>query len=288
MEQGKKVLTIAGSDSGGGAGVQADIKTITLLGAYATSVITALTAQNTLGVQEIYPVPGDFVTMQLDSVLSDIPPDTIKTGMLCNANVVQAVARRLAHFAQEHECTLVVDPVMYAKNGSPLLDEKGRGVLIAEILPLATLITPNLAEAAELAGIEVKSIGTMHEAAEKIYELGAKNVLVKGGHLSLDAVDVLYDGRQFSEYFAPRVQTKNTHGTGCAFSAAIAAFIAMGDDLPTSIAAAKEFISAAIETAFPIGAGIGPVNPYGALLAGQEDEIEEAVCSENAHEGEEA
>lgn len=266
METGRKVLTIAGSDSGGGAGIQADIKTITLLGAYATSVVTALTAQNTLGVQDIHPVPPEFVIMQLDSVLSDIPPDTIKTGMLCDAAITHAVAERLSHFARDHECILVVDPVMYAKNGSSLLEEKARGVLIAEILPLATLVTPNLAEASELAGIEVKSIGTMHEAAEKIFELGPTNVLIKGGHLSQDAVDVLYDGQQFSEYFAPRIQTRNTHGTGCAFSAAIASFLALGDDLPTTIAAAKEFISAAIESAFPVGAGIGPVNPYGALL----------------------
>jgi len=272
MEQGKKVLTIAGSDSGGGAGIQADIKTITLLGAYATSVVTALTAQNTLGVQDIHAVPPEFVTMQLDSVLSDIPPDTIKTGMLCNDAIVHAVAERLRHYAEEHECTLVVDPVMYSKSGSPLLEEKARGVLVAEILPLATLVTPNLAEAAELAGVEVKSIGTMHEAAEKIFELGPGNVLIKGGHLSHDAVDVLYDGHQFSEYFAPRIQSKNTHGTGCAFSAAIASFMALGDDLPTAIAAAKEFISAAIESAFPVGGGIGPVNPYGALLYEQEEQ----------------
>lgn len=271
MKQGSKVLTIAGSDSGGGAGIQADVKTITLLGAYATTAVTALTAQNTLGVQDIFPASADFVTMQLDSVLTDIKPDAIKTGMLCNDRIVHAVAQRLRHYSEESSVPIIVDPVMYAKNGSPLLEEKARGALIGEILPLATLVTPNLAEAGELAGIEVKSIGTMHEAAEKIYELGPKNVLIKGGHLSHDAVDVLFDGHQFSEYFAPRVQTKNTHGTGCAFSAAIATFMALGDDLPTAIAAAKEFISAAIETAFPVGGGIGPVNPYGALLYSEEE-----------------
>lgn len=269
METGRKVLTIAGSDSGGGAGIQADIKTITLLGAYALSVVTALTAQNTVGVQDIFAVPPDFVTLQMDSVLSDIRPETIKTGMLCDDLITHVVADRLRHYADEVNFQLIVDPVMYAKNGSSLLEEKARGVLMAEVLPLAALVTPNLKEAAELSGIEVNSIGTMHEAAEKIYELGPKNVLIKGGHLSHDAVDVLFDGHQFSEYFAPRVQTKNTHGTGCAFSAAIAAFIAMGDDLPTAIAAAKEFISAAIESAFAVGGGIGPVNPYGALLCGE-------------------
>ncbi len=271
MKEAKKVLTIAGSDSGGGAGVQADIKTITLLGAYASSVITAVTAQNTTGVQDIYPVPADFVALQMESVLSDIRPETIKTGMLLNDAIAHVVAEGLRRYGEETGITLVVDPVMYSKDGSVLLEEKARGVLINEILPLATVVTPNLAEAAVLAGIEVNSIGTMHEAAEKIHELGPANVLIKGGHLSLDAVDVLYDGQQFSEYFAPRVQTANTHGTGCAFSAAIAAFMALGDDLPTAVASAKEFISAAIETAFPVGSGIGPVNPYGALLYSEEE-----------------
>ncbi len=275
MRENRKVLTIAGSDSGGGAGIQADIKTITLLGAYASSVVTALTAQNTLGVQDIHAVPPVFVAEQIDSVLSDIKPDVIKTGMLCNADITRVVAEKLRKYCRDGAIPLVVDPVMYSKNGSALLEEKARGVLIKEILPLATVVTPNIPETAELSGIEVDSIGTMHEAAERIFELGPKNVLVKGGHLSHDAIDVLYDGHQFSEFFAPRIQTQHTHGTGCTFSAAIATFMAMGDDLPTAIAAAKEFISAAIETAFAVGAGTGPVNPYGALLSAEEDAGEE-------------
>jgi hydroxymethylpyrimidine kinase/phosphomethylpyrimidine kinase len=270
MEENKKVLTIAGSDSSGGAGIQADIKTITLLGAYAASVITALTAQNTLGVQDIFPVPADFVARQLDSVLPDLKPRVIKIGMLCNADITHAVAERLRHYIHGKSITIIVDPVMYSKTGHPLLEEKARGVMVKEIFPMATLVTPNLAETAELSGLDVDSVGTMHEAAEKIYELGPKNVLIKGGHLSEEAVDVLYDGQQFSEFFAPRIQTQHTHGTGCTFASAIAAFMAMGDDLPTAVTAAKEFISAAIETAFPIGAGIGPVNPYGALLTAEE------------------
>lgn len=270
MLKGGKVLTIAGSDSGGGAGIQADVKTITLLGAYACSVVTAVTAQNTQGVQDVFNVPADFVALQLESVLSDIAPLFIKTGMLSNAEITRAVADRLRHYGGEHDFVLIVDPVMYSKTGHPLLEEKARGALVQEILPMATLVTPNLAETAELAGMEVNSVGTMHEAAEKIYEFGPKNVLIKGGHLSHEAVDVLYDGKQFSEFFAPRIQTEHTHGTGCTFSAAIAAFMAMGDDLPTAVAAAKEFISAAIETAFPVGNGIGPVNPYGALLSAEE------------------
>jgi len=271
MKENRKVLTIAGSDSGGGAGIQADIKTITLLGAYASSVVTALTAQNTLGVQDVYAVPARFVALQLDSVLSDIKPDTMKTGMLCDAEIAHAVAERLRSHAAKNPLVLVVDPVMYSKTGALLLEEKAHGVLMKEIIPLATLVTPNLAETSELAGMEVNSIGTMHEAAERIYELGPKNVLIKGGHLSHEAVDVLYDGQQFSEFFAPRVQTQHTHGTGCTFSAAIATFLAFGDDLPTAVAAAKELISAAIETAFPVGGGIGPVNPYGALLSAEEE-----------------
>jgi hydroxymethylpyrimidine kinase/phosphomethylpyrimidine kinase len=270
MDSPAKVLTIAGSDSGGGAGIQADIKTITLLGAYATTAITALTAQNTMGVQEVFPIPPDFVAMQLDSVLSDIRPLHIKTGMLANADIVRAVAERLRAYAKENEFVLVVDPVMYSRSGHALLEEKARGVLVKELMPLATVVTPNLAEAEDLSGVEANSVGTMHEAAERIYELGARNVLVKGGHLVNEAVDVLYDGKQFSEFFAPRIQTHHTHGTGCTFSAAIAAFMALGDDLPTAVAAAKEFISAAIETAVPIGAGYGPVNPYGALLSAEE------------------
>ncbi len=267
----RKVLTIAGSDSGGGAGIQADIKTITLLGAYASSVITAVTAQNTVGVQAIHAVPADIVAMQLDSVLSDIHPNAIKTGMLCNAEIAHVVAERLRRYKEGNDLILIVDPVMYSKGGALLLEEKAHGVIVKEIFPLATVVTPNLAETSELAGMAVDSIGTMHEAAERIFELGPQNVLVKGGHLSQEAVDVLYDGHQFSEFFAPRIQTPHTHGTGCTFSAAIAAFMAFGDDLPTAVAAAKEFISAAIETAFPIGSGIGPVNPYGALLSAEEE-----------------
>jgi len=274
MKENRKVLTIAGSDSGGGAGIQADIKTITLLGAYASSVITAVTAQNTIGVQDVHPIPPEFVAAQLDSVLSDIKPDVIKTGMLCNGDIARVAADKVRRYLENHSAPLVVDPVMYSRNGSVLLDEKGRGVLVKEIMPMATVVTPNLAETAELSGVEVNSIGTMHEAAERIYELGPKNVLIKGGHLSHDAIDVLYDGHQFSEFFAPRVQTQHTHGTGCTFSAAIATFMAMGDDLPTAVAAAKEFISAAIETAFPVGAGAGPVNPYGALLSAEEESAE--------------
>ena len=168
----RKVLTIAGSDSGGGAGIQADIKTITLLGAYATSVITAVTAQNTLGVQAIHPVPADMVAMQLDSILTDIRPDAIKTGMLCNADIAHVIAERLKRYSEENSIVLIVDPVMYAKGGALLLEEKAHGVIVKELFPLATVVTPNLAETSELAGMEVNSIGTMHEAAERIFELG--------------------------------------------------------------------------------------------------------------------
>ncbi len=270
MEAAGKVLSIAGSDSGGGAGIQADIKTITLLGGYATTVITALTAQNTQGVQDVFAVPADFVAMQMESVLTDIKPRFIKTGMLLNSEIVHVVAERLRQYARETEIVLVVDPVMYSKSGHALLEEKARGTLIKELLPLATLVTPNIPETAALSGVEVNSVGTMHEGAEKVFELGPRNVLVKGGHLMHEAIDVLYDGEQYSEFYAPRIQTEHTHGTGCTFSAAITTFMAMGDDLPTAVTAAKEFISAAIESALAVGEGIGPVNPYGALLTTEE------------------
>jgi hydroxymethylpyrimidine/phosphomethylpyrimidine kinase len=203
--------------------------------------------------------------------LNDLHPDTVKVGMLCNAEITHAVAESLRRYASSRPLVLIVDPVMYSKSGGVLLEEKAHGTLIKEILPLATLVTPNLAEAFELSDIEADSLGTMHEAAERIFALGPKNVLIKGGHLQQDAVDVLYDGSQFSEFFAPRIQTPHTHGTGCLYSAAIATFMAFGDDLPTAVAAAKEFVSDAIEAAFAVGAGIGPVNPYGALLTAEGD-----------------
>jgi hydroxymethylpyrimidine/phosphomethylpyrimidine kinase len=192
----KRILTIAGSDSGGGAGIQADLKAITLLGGYGMSVLTALTAQNTLGVQAIHEVPASFVEIQIDSVLSDIGVDAIKTGMLANADIVTVVAKKIRQYKVEK---VVVDPVMVAKSGDPLLRKDAREALIKQLIPLSTVVTPNLMEASVLSGLEVRSVEEMKKAARRIYELGSKHVIVKGGHLKGKAIDLLYDGGKYEE-----------------------------------------------------------------------------------------
>lgn len=252
-----KVLTIAGSDSGGGAGIQADLKTMTAFGVYGLSVITAVTAQNTLGVQGIHDLPADFVALQLDSVLGDIGAHAAKTGMLSNRDIISAVAAKLREYQVPN---LVVDPVMMAKSGDPLLREDARDALVTEILPLATVVTPNIPEAEALSGMRIESLEDMKAAARKILELGPKAVLVKGGHRHEDAVDILYDGEVFREYPAVRLDQKHTHGTGCTYSAAIASCLARGLPLPRAVAVAKKYITRAIREGLAIGKGYGPVN----------------------------
>ncbi len=259
-----KVLTIAGSDSGGGAGIQADLKTITVLGAYGASVVTALTAQNTLGVQGIHNAPVDFVAQQLDSVLSDIGCDAAKTGMLSTPELIDVVASKVAQWQVSN---LVVDPVMVAKGGARLLQPEAESALIEKMLPLATLVTPNLHEAEALAGMKVADIPAMKEAAERIVGLGPAAALIKGGHLEGDAVDVLFDGESFDEFRSERIDTPNTHGTGCTYSAAIATFLAQGHTLGAAVAKAKAFVTAGIRHAGGIGAGHGPLNHYAAGCA---------------------
>jgi len=215
----KKILTIAGSDSGGGAGIQADLKTITVLGAYGLSVITALTAQNTVKVQAIHEVPPDFIGAQLDSVLSDIGADAAKTGMLANTEVVREVADKLKQYQIPK---LVVDPVMVSKSGDSLLNTDAQGALVKDLLPLATIITPNLPEAGVMLGREVKTLEDMAEAARALKVMGPQAVLIKGGHFSGPATDLLFDGEEMREYSMPRIESSNTHGTGCTFSAALA------------------------------------------------------------------
>ncbi|HFE53611.1 MAG TPA: bifunctional hydroxymethylpyrimidine kinase/phosphomethylpyrimidine kinase [Bacteroidetes bacterium] len=253
----RKVLTIAGSDSGGGAGIQADLKTMTAFGVYGLSVITSVTAQNTLGVQGIHDLPADFVALQLDSVLGDIGAHAAKTGMLSNKEIIEAVARKVAQYKVPH---LVVDPVMMAKSGDPLLREDARDALIAEILPLAELVTPNIPEAETLTGMKIVTLDDMKEAAARIAELGPKSVLVKGGHRQEDAVDVLWDGEIFREYPAERLDQKHTHGTGCTYSAAIASCLARGLSLQRAVAVAKKYITRAIREGLAVGQGYGPVN----------------------------
>ncbi len=259
----KRILTIAGSDSGGGAGIQADLKAITLLGGYGMSVLTALTAQNTLGVQAIHEVPARFVERQIDSVLSDIGADAIKTGMLTNKEIVEVVAKKIEQYGIE---TVVVDPVMISKSGAPLLRKDAQKALIKRLIPLAWVVTPNLFEASVLTGMKVNSLEGMRKAAVQIWELGAKNVVVKGGHLKGKAIDILFDGTNYAEIESPRIETKNTHGTGCTFASAIATLLARGEAVPEAVRKAKIFITMAIQSSFNLGKGIGPTNPSAYVL----------------------
>jgi hydroxymethylpyrimidine/phosphomethylpyrimidine kinase len=258
-----RVLTIAGSDSGGGAGIQADLKTITVLGGFGMSVITALTAQNTLGVQGVYEVPEDFVEKQFDSVATDIGIDAAKTGMLANSRIIKVVSKKLRQYEINK---LVVDPVMVAKGGAPLIVNEAKKSLIEELLPLALIITPNIPEAEELAKIKVSSIDDMKKSAEIICGLGAKNVVVKGGHLAGNPVDILYDGKNFHEFTSERIDTKNTHGTGCTFSAAIATKLAEGKSVFEAVKTAKEYTTTAIRFSLNIGSGHGPTNHLAHVL----------------------
>ncbi|TWJ33069.1 bifunctional hydroxymethylpyrimidine kinase/phosphomethylpyrimidine kinase [Geobacter argillaceus] len=254
------VLTVAGSDSGGGAGIQADLKTITLLGSYGASVITALTAQNTRGVTAIHGAPAAFVAGQLTTVLSDIPVDVVKTGMLFSSEIIATVARQLAAF---HKRLVVVDPVMIAKGGASLIDTDAVTTLKRELLPLTYLLTPNIPEAEALTGLAIGDETGMEAAGRAIGGMGVANVLIKGGHLAgAEATDLLFDGQEFKRFTSPRLASTNTHGTGCTLASAIATFLARGEPLPMAIARAKEFITAAIRLARPLGSGHGPVNHF--------------------------
>ncbi len=251
-------MTIAGSDPSGGAGLQADLKTFHQHGVYGTSVVTLLTVQNTQKVESVKVLAPEFVVSQLDAVLDDIPPTAAKTGALGNAAVIEAIAERAERFS----FPLVIDPVMVSKHGAPLIDDEAVQVLRRKLLPHAFLITPNVPEAARLAEMEVTDLLTMEKAAAVISRLGAKNVLVKGGHLKGDPVDVLWTAGENHSLPAERVDTTNTHGTGCVFSAAITARLAKGEDLVTAVKAAKQFITAAIQNSPGLGQGYGPVNMH--------------------------
>ena len=250
-------MTVAGSDSGGGAGIQADLKTFAALGVHGTSVITALTAQNTLGVTGIFDLPPQFVQAQFDAVAQDIGVDAMKTGMLFNAAIIEAVCGRI----QAHGISnVVVDPVMVATSGDLLLREDAVDAVKNRLLPLALVVTPNRREAEVLAGMEIGSEEDVWESARRIARLGARYVLIKGGHSTGDAVDWLFDGREMSAYRSERIDTTNTHGTGCTLSAAIAAYLAIGADVAGAVGQAKEYITQAIRHAYPLGSGHGPVN----------------------------
>lgn len=255
-----RALTIAGSDSGGGAGIQADLKTFSAFRVFGMSVITAVTAQNSIGVQGVLSLPPEFVVRQLDSVLSDFGADAVKIGMLATAPIVEAVAGRLAAGGERRP--VVLDPVMIAKSGDPLLEPDAQQALVRAMLPLADVVTPNLHEAAALAGIPVATEAEMEEAAHRILALGPRAVLVKGGHLKDSATDLLWDGHRLVRFPAPRLDTPHTHGTGCTYSSAIAAGLARGRDLVESVREAKAYVTAAIREGFQAGRGVGTLRHF--------------------------
>jgi hydroxymethylpyrimidine/phosphomethylpyrimidine kinase len=251
-----RAMTIAGSDSGGGAGIQADLKTFQALGVYGASAITAVTAQNTLGVRAVHEIPTDVIADQIDAVVEDIGVDAAKTGMLSSAEIIATVAERIRHWRIER---LVVDPVMVATSGDRLLREDAVEALVRELLPLALVLTPNLAEAEVLVGRRVETEEEIRQAARDIVAMGATSVVMTGGDRPGDATDLLFDGHAYHTFTSERFDTPNTHGTGCTFSAAIAAGLARGLGLLDAVGLAKRYVTEAIRHSRPLGGGHGPV-----------------------------
>jgi hydroxymethylpyrimidine/phosphomethylpyrimidine kinase len=258
-------LTIAGSDSGGGAGIQADLKTFAALGVHGTSAITAITAQNTIGVTGILELPTALIRQQIDAVVEDIGVQAAKTGMLSSPEIIEAVAVAIEQHGIEQ---LVVDPVMVAKGGAKLLRDEAVAALRGRLVPLAAVLTPNLPEASVLLGREIATLDERREAARELVAMGARAAVVKGGHANGDVTDVFFDGTRLVELEGIRIATPNTHGSGCAFSAAITAFLARGADPLDAVREAKSFITGAIAGALEIGHGHGPVNPMFGLRIG--------------------
>jgi hydroxymethylpyrimidine/phosphomethylpyrimidine kinase len=253
-------LSIAGSDSGGGAGIQADLKTFHAFGTFGTTAVTAITAQNTRGVSGVHPVPVEMVLAQLRALGDDLPPAACKSGMLATAELVRAVRAAIEEFRFPN---YVLDPVMVATSGDRLLDRDAEETVATELLPRATLVTPNLDEAAILAGFPVENLAEMRRAAEALVDRGAAAVLIKGGHLAGDEViDLLYDGERWWDWQRPKLRTRSTHGTGCTLSAAIAAGLAHGRELPHAVDAALDFVYRAMQDAPQIGGGHGPLNHF--------------------------
>ena len=254
------VLSIAGSDPGGGAGIQADLKTASALGAYGMAVITALTAQNTRTVAGVHEVPADFVALQIDTLFADITPDAVKAGMLASAEIIEVVAAKAAEHSFRN---LVVDTVMVAKSGDRLLRQDAVQAMRQKLVPLAYVLTPNLPEAEDLLGRELRSDDDIREAARELGAMGARNVVIKGGHREGDTVtDVLFDGEAFHDFSGPRIETTSTHGTGCTFASAIATFLARGELVPDAVGHAKEYLTEALRRAYPVGGGHGPVHHF--------------------------
>ncbi len=270
----KKVLTIAGSDCIGGAGIQADLKTFAAHGVYGMSVIVSVVAENTFRVAGAQDISPDIIQKQMDAVFEDIPPDAVKIGMLSSSACMKAVAGRIREYRPNN---VVIDPVMIAKNGWPLMAPEAAESFICEMAPLADLLTPNIPEAEKISGIKIRSAEDMEEAAVRISCLGARNVLVKGGHAEGDALDVLYCDGQFFRLSTARIHTKNTHGTGCTYSSAIAANLALGQSIEAAVRSAKEYITMAIRHALDIGKGCGPTNHFydlyrNGLMKGEKNE----------------
>lgn len=262
-----KILCVGGSDSGGGAGIQADLKAVCACGCYGMSVITAVTIQNTKGVKAIHPIPQKYILAQMDAVLADIGADAVKTGMLLTAGAVESVIHKIREYCLKK---VVVDPVMIAKGGTSLMKEKAYEALIKNLLPLAFVITPNIPEAEVLAQCKIKSVAGMKKAAALIHRLGVKNVVIKGGHLACakktGAVDILFDGNKYYEYSSPWVATEDTHGTGCTYASALASCLAGGGNIVDAVAESKIMVTKAIENSIRLGKGHGPVNVMGDIL----------------------
>lgn len=255
----KNVLTIAGSDSCGGAGIQADLKTFSAHGVFGMSVITAVTAQNTQGVFGVQDISSEIISKQIQVIFEDIKVSAVKIGMVSQIETINAIADELSKYSPEN---IVLDPVMISKSGFDLLKKEAKEALINRLLPIAEIITPNIPEAEVITNMKIRDIADMEKAAEIILEMGSRNVLIKGGHLEEDAIDVLYDGKNMKHFKTERIHTNNTHGTGCTLSSAIASNLALGYKINDAVKLAKEYITIAIRHSFPIGKGVGPVNHF--------------------------
>lgn len=255
----KNVLTIAGSDSSGGAGIQADLKTFSAHGVFGMSVVTAVTAQNTQGVIAVQDISAELVSKQIKAIFEDIRVDGLKIGMTSQISTINAIGEGLEYYEPSN---IVLDPVMVSKSGFKLLQPEAMEALVNVLLPLATVVTPNIPEAEVITGMKINSIEGMERAARQIYAMGPGNVLVKGGHLEHEATDLLFDGCGFTYFKSSRVNTKNTHGTGCTLSAAIASNLAVGYCVAEAVAKSKEYITVAIENSLSIGKGVGPTNHF--------------------------
>ena len=255
----KKALSIAGSDCSGGAGIQADLKAFSAHGVYGMTVITSIVAENSFRVTDVQDVRLDMIEKQIDDVFEDMPPDAVKIGMLSNSEIMMTVVKKLEQWKPKN---IVIDPVMYAKHGSALMEKSSIQTLIDNLVPLADVMTPNIPEAEEIVGMNIKTHEEMKTAATKIHQMGCKHVVVKGGHGEGDAIDILFDGKDFYAFPAPRIETKHTHGTGCTFSSAIAANLALGLSIHEAVKMAKEYIQLAIAHAPQFGKGNGPTHHF--------------------------